>query len=117
MPPSRRSLRVTPGFREYVLDQLSDLERIVARSMFGGVGLYCDGLFFGIIARDVLYLKTDDANRPDFIRAGMSPFKPYPDRPGTVQYYNVPVAVLENGPELVKWARRAVAAAARAARR
>jgi hypothetical protein len=25
--------------------------------MFGGVGLYCDGIFFGLIARDQLYLE------------------------------------------------------------
>jgi DNA transformation protein len=114
---SGRSLRVTPGFREYVLDQLSDLGSLAARSMFGGVGLYCDGLFFAIIARDVLYLKTDDVNRPAFVRAGMKPFKPYPDRPATMQYYRVPLGVLENAPELVKWARGAVSAARRAAER
>lgn len=85
--------------------------------MFGGVGLYCNGLFFALIARDVLYLKVDAANRPDFERAGMNPFKPYPDRPTTMQYYETPVGVLENAPELVAWARKSVAAAGRAAER
>lgn len=81
--------------------------------MFGGVGLYCDDVFFGIIARDRLYLKVDDTNRPDFQGAGMKPFKPYADRPGTMQYYEVPVGVLESAPELRQWARRSVAAARR----
>ncbi|HSL22374.1 MAG TPA: TfoX/Sxy family protein [Vicinamibacterales bacterium] len=111
-----RSLAGTHGFRDFVLDQLSSLGEVVARSMFGGVGLYCDGLFFGIIARDVLYLKVDASNRPDYERAGRKPFRPYPDRPGTMQYYETPVGVLENAPELVRWARTSVAAAARAAR-
>jgi DNA transformation protein len=118
--PSRRSLRslrVTPGFRDYVVDQLAGLGPLVARSMFGGVGLYCDGLFFAIIARDVLYLKTDDVNRPRFERAGMKPFKPYANRPSTMQYHEVPLGVLENAPELLEWARGAVAAARRAAER
>lgn len=83
--------------------------------MFGGVGLYCDELFFGIIARDTLFLKVDTLNRPDYERAGMTPFKPYIDRPGTMQYYEVPVGVLESAPDLVRWARRSVAAAGRAA--
>jgi DNA transformation protein len=82
--------------------------------MFGGVGLYCDGLFFGIIARDVLYLKVDESNRTDFERAGSRPFKPYPDRSGTMQYYEVPLDVLESAVDLTAWARKSVSVAARA---
>lgn len=81
--------------------------------MFGGVGLYCDGVFFGIIAGDVLYLKVDDGNRPDYERAGMPAFKPYANRSGTMQYYAVPVNVLESPLDLERWARKAVAAASR----
>ena len=84
--------------------------------MFGGVGLYYRGLFFGIIARDVLYLKVDDRNRPDYRRAGMKPFKPYRDRPGTMQYYAVPLEVLESALDLAAWARKSVAAAERSHR-
>jgi DNA transformation protein len=82
--------------------------------MFGGVGLYSRGVFFGIIARDVLYMKTDDTTRGEYERAGMKPFRPYPDRAGTMQYYAVPVGVLESASELVEWARKAVGVAARA---
>lgn len=83
--------------------------------MFGGVGLYRRGLFFAIIASDVLYLKVDETNRPDYERAGMRPFKPYRDRPTTMKYWAVPVDVLENAPALVAWARKAVVAAERSA--
>jgi len=114
---SLRSLAVSNAFKSFVLDQLDDLGDVVPRSMFGGVGLYSRGVFFGIIARDVLYLKTDDTTRPDYERAGMKPFQPYPDRPGTMQYYAVPVGILESTSELVEWARKAVAVAARATRR
>jgi DNA transformation protein len=108
-----RSLKVSSPFKQFVLDQLGDLGDVVARSMFGGVGLYHRGLFFGIIARDVLYLKVDDANRLDYVRARMKPFQPFPDRPTTMKYYAVPIEVLESAPELVIWARRSVAAAER----
>lgn len=87
---------------------------MTSRSMFGGVGLYCRGLFFGIIARDTLYLKVGDENRRDYERAGMKPFKPYADRPATMKYYAVPLDVLESAPELTAWARQAVAVAERA---
>jgi DNA transformation protein len=106
---------VTPAFRAFVLDQIEELGEVTPRSMFGGVGLYCRGLFFGIIARDTLYLKVDDRNRPDYVHAGMKPFKPYADRPGTMHYYAVPLDVLESALDLTTWARKAVAAAERAA--
>jgi DNA transformation protein len=104
-------LKVTAGFKSFVLDQLEEFGEVTARSMFGGVGLYHDGVFFGIVAGDVLYLKVDDRNRPDYERAGMHAFKPYKDRSGTMQYYAVPLSVLESGLELAAWARKAVAAA------
>ena len=52
--PSPRSLKVTDAFKTFVLEQLADLEDLTARAMFGGVGLYARGDFFGIIARDRL---------------------------------------------------------------
>ena len=99
-----------------MLDQLEPLGPVVARSMFGGVGLYCDGAFFGLIARDVLYLKVDASTRGDYEAAGSQPFRPYPDRAGTMKYYAVPVNVLENALELVEWARKAVSVAQKSAR-
>ena len=106
-------LTVTEAFRSFVLDQLEELGDVLPRSMFGGVGLYHRGVFFGIIAGDVLYLKVDDTNRPEYVKAGMKPFKPYPHRPSTMQYYAVPIDVLEASTELVAWARRSIAIAAR----
>lgn len=116
MPGRTRSLASSAGFETFVLDQLSDLGDMTSKKMFGGVGLYCDGVFFAIIARDELYLKVDDQTRGAFEAAGSIPFRPYGDRVGTMQYYQVLVDVLESAPELVRWARQAVATAARASR-
>jgi DNA transformation protein len=106
-----QSLRVSNAFKSFVLDQLEELGDVTSRAMFGGVGLYHRGTFFGILARDTLYLKVGDANVADYTRAGMKPFKPYSDRPGTMRYYAVPVGVLESPIELAAWARKAIAAA------
>ncbi len=110
-----KSLKVSAAFKAFVLDQLAEIDEITSRAMFGGVGLYCRGVFFGIIARDVLYLKVDDTNRPDYEGAGMQPFMPYPDRGRAVKmkYYAVPIDVLESAFELAKWGRKAVAVAER----
>ena len=110
-------MKTPSAFTAFVVDQLEGVGDLLPRPMFGGVRLYCDGVFFGIIARDTLYLKVNADNRPDYERAGMTPFKPYPDRRMTMQYYAVPVGVLETAPELVAWARKAVAAAATSPRR
>jgi DNA transformation protein and related proteins len=110
-PAQKTSLAVSPAFRQFVLDQLEELGDVTPRSMFGGVGLYRRGVFFGIIARDVLYLKVDDTTRADYEREGMHPFRPYPRRGGTMKYYAVPVGVLESAAELVSWARKAVVVA------
>src|SRR5258705_11220084 len=96
-----RSIAVSDGFRSFVLDQLSELEDVTSRSMFGGVGLYSRGLFFGIVARDRLYLKVDDDNRPAYEEAGEKPFRPYPGRPASKHNYAVPRPVLQSGAEIV----------------
>ena len=108
---------VSDSYKRFVLDQLEELGDVTPRSMFGGVGLYHRDVFFAIVAGDVLYLKVDDATRGDYERAGMGPFRPFPDRGGgTMNYYAVPLEVLENAGELAEWARRAIDVAKRAAR-
>ena len=108
------SMRVTDGFRGFVLEQLAGVESLRPRAMFGGIGLYADDVFFGIIAADVLYLKVDDSNREQYEAEGMPAFKPYAGQPTTMSYYQVPVRVLEDGDELTKWARASVRVAGHA---
>lgn len=115
--PSRNSLRVSEAFKTFVIDQLEELGDVTPKAMFGGVGLYHGAVFFGLLARDRLYLKVDAKNIGDYVAAGMKPFKPYPGRSGTMKYYEVPLAVLESPIELAEWARRAVDAARRAVNR
>ena len=104
-------MRVSAGFREFVLDQLAGVEGLRARSMFGGVGLYAEDVFFGILAADVVFFKVSDSNRREYEAAGSSPFRPYANRVMTMSYYNVPIVVLEDASLLAEWAARAVAAA------
>jgi DNA transformation protein len=81
--------------------------------MFGGVGLYSDGVFFAIIDNDTMFFKTDDSTRPLYVSRGSEPFRPYKDRPEvSMSYYQVPADVLEDADECVPWARAAVRAAA-----
>ena len=108
---------VSADYLAYVIDQLVELGGVSARRIFGGAGLYCEELFFGLIADDTLYLRVDESNRGDYTARGMQPFRPYANRPSSgrrqlsMGYYEVPVEVLEDSRQLAGWAARSVAVA------
>ena len=104
---------VSDEYLTYVVDQLECLGPVQARRMFGGAGLYFEGLFFAIVADDVLYFKVDDSNRGDYEAVGMGPFQPFPDKKAVMQYYEVPIDVLENRDTLRDWAGKALSVAER----
>ena len=109
-------MAVSESYRDFVLEQLGRVMPVTGKSMFGGVGLYADGLFFALIAEDRLYFKVDDTTRPDFERLGMEPFRPFGED-SAMGYYEVPVDVVEDPVQLAPWMRQAIKVAADAKRR
>lgn len=103
-------MNVHDSFRDFVLDQLRDLGTVECRAMFGGHGLYCGGVFFGILYRGALYLKTDKMTRAEYERRGMKPFRPN-ERQTLKSYYEVPADILEDPEALVHWATQAIRSA------
>jgi len=102
------------SFKEFVLDQLSALTDVRARAMFGAHGLYQGEHFFGILDEDRLFFKTNAQSRAEYVARGMGPFTyESKGRVLTMSYHEVPPDVLENAPELVAWARRAIQLAAK----
>jgi DNA transformation protein len=98
------------GFIEHVKDMLAGLGHITARRMFGGAGLYCDGLIFAFLDDDVMYLKTDEAGRAAFEAEGMGPFT-FDTKDGPVQtlsYFRAPGRLLDDADDMREWASRAV---------
>jgi DNA transformation protein len=106
-------MAVSQGYLDYILDQLHVIGPVRAKRMFGGVGLYREGVFFGLIAGDVLYFKVDDSNKPDYAAAGMEPFRPYGKGSYAMSYFAVPEVVLEDEDLLRSWARKALEASLR----
>jgi len=102
---------------EFADEAVERLQRLVpglqARRMFGGIGLYSGELFFGMIAFDQLWFKVDDSNRADYEARRMRPFKPFPNRPTVMSYFQVPANLLDDPEELRGWAQRSVAIARR----
>jgi DNA transformation protein len=105
-------------FVEYLLDELAPLGHLRAKAMFGGFGLYCDELFFALVADDVLYIKVDDLNRQRFLTEQLAPFcfAMKDGRSQTMSYYPLPESALESQPAMLDWAKEGIAAALRAKR-
>ena len=87
-----------------------------SRPMFGGHGLYLDDVFFGLIAYDTLYLKTDTENRGDYVKAKVKPFSYETARKGltATSYWQCPADVFKDGRKLRRWIGKALDAARRA---
>jgi len=102
-------MALSDEFVDYIVDQFSAWGSISVRKMFGGAGLYRNGMMFGLIADDVAYLKVDDSNRSLYEEAGSGPFQPYPDKPTTMSYYEIPPDILEDPVSLGQWADRSLA--------
>jgi DNA transformation protein len=110
---SRTAMAFSKGYCDFVVEQLGRVAPVTAKSMFGGVGLYVQGLFFALIAEDRLYFRVDDTTRPDFERLGMEPFRPFGEE-SAMGYYEVPADVLEDVAQLEPWMRKAIDVAAKA---
>ncbi len=102
----KRNATPQDSFKDFVLDQLSALEGLRARAMFGGHGLYAGDRFFGILYQARLYLRTNDTTRPAYEQRGMKPFSPSARQ--TMNYHEVPPEVMEHAVELVAWAQQAI---------
>jgi DNA transformation protein len=105
-----------PPFVSHCLELFAPLGSVRARRMFGGHGLYVDDVFVALIADERLYMKTDDASRPAFERAGCEPFAySRRDRSAvTLGYWTAPQEALDSAPAMAPWARLSLAAALRA---
>lgn len=51
-------------FVQYVVDQCSGAGEIMVRKMMGDYCIYCNGVIFGLICDNNLYIKQTDAARP-----------------------------------------------------
>nr|MBN2278302.1 TfoX/Sxy family protein [candidate division Zixibacteria bacterium] len=104
---------VSEEYREYILERLEVTGRITSRRMFGGLGLYLEGVFFALVSDNVLYFKVDEVNRRDYETAGMAPFSPYGENSYSMSYYEVPEEIIEDDQALAAWSFKAYEAALR----
>lgn len=103
-------------FVEATVERLNAFGPVSARFMFGGFGLYADGVMFGLVDRATLYLRADDANRAEFDAVGSEPWTfEAKGRPMAMPYYPIPDQDFEDDEALARWFTSAVDAAERVA--
>lgn len=103
--------------REAISELFAQFGPVSIRRMFGGAGIWADGTMFGLVIRDVIYLKADDLIIPDFERERMGPVV-YATKNGSRSvrsYWRMPDRLYDDPDELAAWARRSLAAAHRSA--
>ncbi len=96
---------VSNDFLEYVLDQLSNWNGVYTKKMFGGVGLYFEGLMFGLVYNDIVAFKIDETNKEKYIKAGSDSIKIFKNKTPLPSFYIVPITVFENANDFIFWAR------------
>ena len=105
--------------REYVahiVDLLQLIGPVESKSMFGGFGMFLEGLMFGLVAGNELYLKVDTQNLQDYEDLGLQAFSfEKNDRQFKMSYYQAPEEAMEDAELLSDWASNAYCAAMRAA--
>ncbi len=99
---------VSESFKDFILDQLNYVDGVTARRMFGGFGLYAGKIFFGLIADDQLYFKTNQNTRERYLAEDMKPFT-FSPKQILKNYYQVPVDIIENRENIYDWASEAIA--------
>ncbi|SFV28220.1 TfoX/Sxy family protein [Hyphomicrobium facile] len=102
---------------EILKDALGRAGSVRGRRMFGGVGVYFDGIFFAIIDDGAIYLKTSDETRLRFAAEGSRAFS-YMTKNGRAElhsYWLLPERLLDDTEDLRDWASASVAAAKYAA--
>lgn len=103
-------MAISDGFIAQVTEVLRPLGTITVRRMFGGAGVYCDGVIIALVNDDVLYLKTDDTTRPAFNAEGTGPFR-YATKDGEhtlTSYWRAPERLFDDEDEMLVWAKRAL---------
>lgn len=103
-------------FVAYVVDLMQSVGPVYAKGMFGGHGIFLEGLMFGLVADGTLYLKVDKETANEFRVRELEAFTyNKKGKEFKMSYCQAPEEALEDGEEMNYWANKAYCAAMRAA--
>lgn len=107
---------VTPkqAFAQFIVEQMAGLGPVQAKAMFGGFGLYLQGLMFSLILDDTVYIKADEVSRTRFESRGLAPFRyEAKGKVSSLKYFQAPPEAYDDPHAMVEWARLGHEAAVR----
>ncbi|RWO66317.1 MAG: TfoX family protein [Mesorhizobium sp.] len=102
---------------ERIAELFEGLGLVSIRKLFGGKGIYFDGVIVAIVLRGELLLKADEQSVPEFEAAGCTQWTYTGSRHGklvAMPYWSVPDSAFDDPDEMMIWARRAYEAGRRA---
>jgi DNA transformation protein len=104
---------------EFIRELFAQFCPVTVKRLFGGAGVYADGLMFALVFDGVVFLKVDETNVADFEREGSRPFTytraKSKGRVGraSLSYWRLPERLYDDPDELAVWAARALGIAER----
>ncbi|MFD1983103.1 TfoX/Sxy family protein [Mesorhizobium newzealandense] len=101
---------------ERIAELFEGLGTVSIRKLFGGKGIYFDGVIVAIVLRGELMLKADAESAPDFEAAGCRQWTYTGSRHGklvSMPYWTIPDSAFDDPDEMTAWARRAYEAGRR----
>ena len=110
--------QVEKEFAAHVVELSQSIGPVYSKRMFGGFGIFLDGLMFGLIIDNIYYIKVDEETRHEFEELGLEPFT-Y-DKAGKkirLSYLQAPEETIEDIEVMSEWANKGFGAALRGAAR
>jgi DNA transformation protein and related proteins len=103
-----------PADHTHIIELFAAFGPVSVRRMFGGAGIFCDGLMIGLVADGMVYLKADEPGQAAFTAEGMGPFTyGKAGKRVIMSYWRMPERLYDDPDELARWAADALAAARR----
>jgi DNA transformation protein len=116
IPMPARNDHPDAAYVEDILERHAPFGAVSSRFMFGGFGLYVDGVMFALVDDATLYLRADEVTRPDFEAIGSQPWVyEAGGKRTTMSYYRIPEDDFDNTEALRAWFESARGAALRTA--
>ena len=104
-------------YARYIVELMQSIGPVYSRKMFGGYGIFLDGLMFGLIVKNTLYLKADKHTEIDFTERGLEAFSYHKQgKEFKLSYFQAPDETLDSSEEMRDWANNAYAVAIKAAK-
>lgn len=104
---------ITESYLKSIVGTLNEVRPVTHRKMFGGAGVYQDGVLFACVDNDRIYFKADDLTVGRYEAEGMEKFVYDPKTGASMPYWEVPPKVIADPDTLAEWIDEAVEVARR----